>query len=125
MTDSTVLVDLLRVAQADHGRGALWGTESEDLDATLVAWPEGQGVAVHTNDEVDVLMVVLEGSATVEVGDVGYPLSPGGFLLIPKGTERRVEATSGRLVYLNVHKRRKKMGPSSLDAFRKRTAPGS
>lgn len=125
MADSTVLADLLRVAQGDPSSGALWGTESEDLDATLVAWPEGQGVAGHTNDEVDVLMVVLEGSASVTVGEVAHSLAQGGFLLIPKGTERRVEATSGRLVYLNVHKRRKKMAPSSLDAFRQRTTPGS
>ncbi len=125
MADLAVLADLLRVAHSDPSRGALWGTESEDLDATLVAWPEGQGVAPHTNDEVDVLMVVLEGSATVAVGDLSYSLSIGGFLLIPKGTERRVQATSDRLVYLNVHKRRKKMAPTSLDAFRKRTAPGS
>jgi quercetin dioxygenase-like cupin family protein len=125
MADSTVFADLLRVAHGDPSRGALWGTESEDLDATLVAWPEGQGVARHTNDEVDVLMVVLEGTASVTVGEIVHSLATGGFLLIPKGSERLVKAVDGRLVYLNVHKRRKKMAPSSLDAFRKRTAPGS
>lgn len=118
-----ILAKLMQIALDDPSSGALWGTESEDLDATLVAWPQGLGVAAHTNEEVDVLMVVLEGSARVHIDDADYQVDQGQLLLIPKGAHRRVEATSDRLVCLNVHKRRKKMGLGNLDTFRARSRP--
>jgi hypothetical protein len=39
------------------------GTESEELNATLLYWRAGEGPAEHVNDERDVLVVVLAGSA--------------------------------------------------------------
>lgn len=112
-------VDMTLRAAEDSGHGALWGTESEDLDCTLVAWPRGSGVAVSTNDEVDVAMIVLEGVARVELGDHPQELSAGQLLVIEKGVARKIVALSERLVYLNVHKRRRRMQIGSMESYRR------
>lgn len=116
----THFLDMARQAGEDTGQGALWGLETQDLDCTLVAWPKGAGVAEHTNDEVDVLMVVIEGRALVEVEGRNQQLAPGQLLLIRKGTSRRIEALYERLVYLNVHKRRKPMTLGGIESYRAR-----
>lgn len=121
----THFVDLLRKAGEDSGSGALWGFETQDLDCTLVAWPKGAGVKAHTNEEVDVIMLVVEGRALIELEDKAQQLSEGQLLIISKGTERRIEAISDRLVYLNVHKRRRPMQLSSANEFPRREASDS
>ncbi len=93
-------------------QGAIWGTETEDLDATLVRWNPGSGVASHTNSEVDVIMVLLEGQATVIVGAETEHLGAGASLVIPKGVARQVTAGTETLTYLNIHKRRRAMMPN-------------
>lgn len=98
-------------ASGRAGQGALWGAETEDLNATLVRWEAGKGVAAHTNDEVDVVMTVLEGSGVVRIDDDEQPVEPGMVIVIPKGTEREVRATTS-LVYLNVHRRKRKLMPT-------------
>ena len=60
------------LAHAGHGSGPRWGMQSEELNATLLAWPAGHEIAEHVNTERDVLMVVLEGSVRVSVDDVGH-----------------------------------------------------
>jgi len=114
----THFVDMVERAKNDAGHGALWGTESEDLDCTLVAWPEGRGVTASVNDEVDVAMIIVEGHATVRIDDDEIGLSSGQVVIIEKGCRREIRATSPRLVYLNVHKRRKRLGLSSIDRYR-------
>ena len=54
------IVDLL----APDGNGPLWGTETDDLNATLLAWPAKGGTGEHVNSERDVILVVVSGSAT-------------------------------------------------------------
>ena len=93
-------------------QGAIWGTETEDLDATLVRWNPGSGVASHTNTEVDVVMVVLEGQAIVIVDGESEELGAGASLVIPKGVARQFTAGIEPLTYLNIHKRRRAMMPN-------------
>jgi mannose-6-phosphate isomerase-like protein (cupin superfamily) len=95
-------------------RSAMWSTETEDLDATLLSWDDGGGVAPHVNSEVDVVMIVLSGSGLIRVGEEQQNLEPGAIIVIPKSVEREVRCTSGRLTYLNVHKRRRKMQPNMV-----------
>lgn len=112
--------DLERKSGEDLGQGAIWGMESEDLDCTLVAWSKGEGVAPHVNDEVDVLMVVMEGTVHVELPEEDRRLSEGQLLLIPKGILRRIESHSDRVVYINVHKRRRPMTLSGMESYPRR-----
>jgi len=91
---------------AGEGSGPLWGMASDDLNATLLAWPAGEGVAGHVNAELDVLVVVLEGSATVTIDDVAHALAAPAALLVPRDARRAIRAGAGGVRYLSVHRRR-------------------
>lgn len=95
-------VDLSRVA----GEGPAWGAASEDLNATLLVWPAGHEVARHVNEERDVLIVVLAGSADVTVGLGTDTLHAGQATLVPKGEPRAIVAGDEGVRYLSVHRRR-------------------
>ena len=95
-------VDLL----GPEGTGPLWGTESEDLNATLLVWQAGHVVAEHVNAELDVLLVALEGDAVVTVDAEERRLAAGQALLVPKGAARGIRAGAGGVRYLSVHRRR-------------------
>jgi quercetin dioxygenase-like cupin family protein len=86
---------------------------SRDLNATLLAWPAGHEVAEHVNDEVDVLVIVLEGHGTATIDGRSHAMTAGGALLFPCGTRRRIRAGDGGLRYLSVHRRR---GPLQIQA---------
>ncbi len=100
------VVDLL--ARAAGGVGPGWGAETEDLNCTLLRWKAGHQIAPHVNQEVDVIMVVLEGSGVVSVDGVERQISRGWVAVIPKGAERSVTCST-EMVYLNIHKRRPKL----------------
>jgi quercetin dioxygenase-like cupin family protein len=103
-------VDLVAAAGA---AGPLWGMQSDDLNATLLAWPPGGGVAEHVNDHLEVLMVVLDGSARVTLDAEGHELAAGQLLLIPRGVARSVTAGPSGVRYLSVHRRRGPLLPAS------------
>ena len=96
------------------GKGALWGTETEDLNATLVRWPEGSGVGTHQNDEVDVIMVVLTGKGEIIVDGESSSLNTGSIVVLQKGCKRSINAGQGELTYVNIHKRRKGLMPNMV-----------
>jgi quercetin dioxygenase-like cupin family protein len=96
------VVDLL----AGEGPGPVWGVESEELNATLLAWPEGRGAEEHVNAERDVLVVGVAGSGTIALDGEEHPLGAGTAVLVAKGVARRVEAGPAGLRYLTVHRRR-------------------
>jgi quercetin dioxygenase-like cupin family protein len=96
------VVDLL----GSTGTGPVWGMASADLNATLLAWPPGHEVVEHTNSEVDVLLVVLEGRGVATVDGDEHGLVPGSALLVEKGSSRAIRAGADGLRYLSVHKRR-------------------
>ena len=84
----------------------MWGTESDDLNATLLEWPSGEGPPEHVNDQRDVLVVVLSGSATVAIDGDERVVQAGEALVIEKGRSRRISAGGGGVRYLAVHRRR-------------------
>ncbi len=105
-----VVVDLTRTP---HARGSQWGMESVDLNATLLAWPAGEGVAEHRNDERDVLIVMLEGSASVRLDAVEHALTGHVLLLLPRGSSRSLVAGPDGARYLSIHRRRDPLVPRS------------
>lgn len=89
------------------GRGGpLWGTASEDLNATLLAWGPGEGTPEHVNAERDVLVYVVAGSGTLELDGVAHALAAGDLALLPKGSTRRLVAGAGGIRYLTAHRAR-------------------
>jgi quercetin dioxygenase-like cupin family protein len=102
MGDEQTPVDLLSTT----GTGPVWGMASNDLNATLLAWLPGHDVAEHTNAELDVLLVVLEGSGVVTVDREERALAPGHLLLLERGSLRAIRSGPEGLRYLSVHRRR-------------------
>jgi quercetin dioxygenase-like cupin family protein len=105
------VVDLLEPL----GTGPLWGTETEDVNATLLAWPAEGGPDEHVNDERDVVLVVLAGSATVTIDGESHAVHPGQSLIVEKGRRRAVFAGPDGVRYLSVHVRR---GPLQIASQR-------
>ena len=77
---------------AGSGKGPLWGTASADLNATLLAWPPGHATPDHVNEERDVLVVVIEGTASADLDGTRHELRAPAAMIIPKGVERRITA---------------------------------
>jgi quercetin dioxygenase-like cupin family protein len=96
------MVDLL----GRDGAGPLWGIASADLNATLLAWRAGEGIAEHVNAELDVLLIVLEGDGVAVVSGDPHRLAPGHALLVEKGAPRSILAGPSGIRYLSVHRRR-------------------
>jgi mannose-6-phosphate isomerase-like protein (cupin superfamily) len=97
-----------------QGAGPLWGMASGDLNATLLVWPPGHEVAEHTNTELDVLLLVLEGGGVAVADEQEHALSPGTALLIPKGSSRAIRAGARGIRYVSVHSRR---GPLQIEGL--------
>ncbi len=89
------------------GQGTLWSIASADLNATVLAWPAGEGVAEHTNRERDVLLVVVGGDGTLVVDGRSHALRAPELVLIPRGASREITAGAGGLRYVSVHLRRR------------------
>lgn len=107
--ESSQSVDLSR----PQGDGPVWGIASEDLNATLLSWRPGDGVAGHVNAERDVLVLVTEGSGIVTIDGQQHTVHPHCALLIRKHAHRRLVAGADGLRYLSVHLRR---GPLQIEA---------
>jgi quercetin dioxygenase-like cupin family protein len=86
--------------------GPIWGAASEDLNATLLAWPPGGGPPEHVNEERDVLLVVVAGTLELTVDDEARELSAGNALIVEKGRRRGLRAGADGVRYVSAHLRR-------------------
>jgi len=102
-----IAIDLLTVDRRGAD-GAVWSlAHGGDLDANLVRLGPGGGVDAHVNDDVDVLIVGIDGSGSVTIDSVQNELCTGIVIAIPKGTTRSIQSRAeGELVYLTVHRAR-------------------
>lgn len=94
------------MSRLDNANGPVWGLASDDLNATLLEWPEGGGALEHVNQERDVLIFVAAGSATVTVDGEAQELRAGQAIIIEKGRRRSITAGAHGVRYLSVHRRR-------------------
>ena len=101
--------------QALQGRGPVWGAESEDLNATVLAWSAGAGPSEHVNEERDVLLVVLHGRLVLRVDDDETELTEGETVIVAKGRRRKITAGERGVRYLSVHRRRPPLQIQSQD----------
>ena len=83
----------------------MWGAESEELNATLLEWPPGEGPG-ETASKLDVLYVVVSGSLTLTVDGEPHELAAGDALIVAKDVRRRPVAGPGGVRYLTAHRRR-------------------
>ncbi len=95
------------IAQVGELAGTIWALkESDDLNANLLRFPTGRGVAEHVNDEVDVLLLGVSGSGVVAIEGDEQALSSGTLLFVPKSVRRSIWSASEDFAYLSIHRRR-------------------
>ncbi|HWA83695.1 MAG TPA: cupin domain-containing protein [Fimbriimonadaceae bacterium] len=97
--------------ESGDGPGAAVGIETEDINLTIVAWPEHFSVPPHVNTEVDVVTIVLSGIGKATVDGKEIDLRLGSVLVVPKGSERSIKSLSVDFRYVSVHKRRRRLMP--------------
>lgn len=86
-------------------RGPVWGAESDELNATILDWPPGDGPG-ETVSKLDVVYAVLAGSIALSVDGREERLAAGEATIVPKDTPRRVVAGPDGARYLTAHRRR-------------------
>lgn len=110
--DNRALIDLKSLADARPAPGPVWTHQSDDLNVNLVVFAAGDGVAAHTNAEVDVLIVGIGGLGSIEIDGQIHPCEPGQAVVIPKGARRATRASSDQFAYLTCHRRRPGIWPT-------------
>ncbi len=104
------VVNLLARAQAG-APGTAWAYGGTDLNVNLLVFTAGEGVAAHVNTEVDVLLIGILGEGVVIVDGGEHRVGAGQALVIAKGAQRAIRATSDRFAYLTCHRRRARLWP--------------
>jgi mannose-6-phosphate isomerase-like protein (cupin superfamily) len=92
--------------------GPIWSLNSEQLNINVLRFGSGEGIPPHINNEVDVLLMIVEGEGVLTLGDEERPICTGQATLIPRGARRAIRCTSGVLAYLSCHRRRDGLMPS-------------
>ena len=106
------IIDPRALLMAATHDGPIWSLSSEQLNINLLRFGTGKGIPPHINDEVDVLIVIVEGEGALTLGDEERPIRTGEAALIPRGARRAIMCTFGTLAYLSCHRRRGGLMPS-------------
>ena len=86
--------------------GPVWGTKSEELNATILEWGPGEGPPEHVNESRDVAVCVLAGSGELTLDGETQPVAAGEVVVVAKGVRRLLVAGPDGLRYATVHRRR-------------------
>lgn len=98
---------LAQRAQEVGAVGTIWsGDHLADLQCNLVRLAPGEEIAEHDNQEVDVVLVGVDGAGLVSVGGCEGSLSAGALVTLSKGSRRRITAGVSGVSYLSLHRRR-------------------
>jgi quercetin dioxygenase-like cupin family protein len=86
--------------------GVVWSSSPGGVHVNLVVLAAGDAIGRHRNDDVDVLIIVLGGDASVGLDNGTHRLASGHALLIPHGAERDVVGGPDGARYLTIHRAR-------------------
>ena len=106
------IVSLPEVLAGSVGPGPIWTNTSADLNVNLISFSAGQGVPEHRNDEVDVLIVAIQGEGVVEIDGVSQDMRAGEMCLVPKGASRSIRSGPASFAYITCHRRRAGLWPA-------------
>ncbi|MEU0051917.1 hypothetical protein ABZ299_19015 [Streptomyces sp. NPDC006184] len=109
--DPHVLCDTRALAEAPPvPAGALWklAESGRQLDANVVRLAPDGRITVHTEAQLDVLLLVVAGDGVLGKGPSAEeePLTEGALVWLPHGSSRGIAAGADGLTYLTVHRRR-------------------
>ncbi len=103
------VVEALRGVEYD---GTAFSANSEQLNVNLQRLADGAAIPQHINHEVDVFVVVIQGTCKLIVDNESTVLRTGMAAIIPRGHLRTLRCTMGPLVYLTCHRRRSPLMPT-------------
>jgi quercetin dioxygenase-like cupin family protein len=106
-----LLINLTEALRGVENDGPAYSANSEQLNVNLLRLTDGASIPQHVNDEVDVLVVVMQGTCKLFVDDEMTVLRTGMAAIIPCGRIRALRCTMGPLVYLTCHRRRGPLMP--------------
>jgi mannose-6-phosphate isomerase-like protein (cupin superfamily) len=106
------VVSLLETARAAQQDGPAWIRETDDLNVNLVVLRAGHSIAEHVNNEVDVVLIGVDGTGRVTIGGEAVELTANQLLIVPKGAARSIVPHGARFAYVTCHKRRTGLWPS-------------
>lgn len=106
LCDTTVVGDSRRPAT-----GALWKLpmRRRDLDSNIVRLQPDGSIGAHAGPEVDVLLLVLEGTGWITTELNTVELYPGALVWLPQRSRREFTAGAQGLSYLTVHQHRQSL----------------
>jgi quercetin dioxygenase-like cupin family protein/hemerythrin superfamily protein len=96
----------VEAAAPGKSSSAAEGLTSDELNVTPLSWKAGSGPPEHVNEERDVLVVVLDGSATLSIDGEERELTRGETAIVGKGRSRKITAGRDGVRYLSIHRRR-------------------
>lgn len=67
----------------------------------------------HRNNEVDVVVIGVDGTGTVQIDQQDIHVKPRSAVVIPKGTWRSIRSDASRFAYMTIHRRRAGLWPTS------------
>jgi mannose-6-phosphate isomerase-like protein (cupin superfamily) len=117
-TRQAQIIDLAAIAtqaSANETVGAIWSLVSTDLNLNVLHFGDGDGVAAHINNEVDVLGLVIAGEGVLDLDGRQERLQPGLLFFIPKGARRSITSRSSDFTYLSCHRRRAGLMPTRAE----------
>lgn len=88
--------------------GSIWQLEpgARDLDSNIIALPANDEIGLHMGPNLDVLILVLQGSGELHTEIDPIPLEQGQVLWLPRNSQRRFVAGPEGIKYLTVHHRK-------------------
>lgn len=89
--------------------GSIWKLEphTRGLDCNVIAIPAGDEIGKHEGPDLDVVIVVLDGSGVLETEEETINLENGSMVWLPKLSVRRFVAGENGLRYFSVHTRKR------------------
>lgn len=93
-----------------RGAGGVVWSASPGCHLNLVVMEAHDAIGAHRNDEVDVLIIVMDGGATVRLDEEELSLRPGDAVTVARGTVRSVTSGEAGVRYLTVHAERRPLG---------------
>ena len=91
--------------------GAVWKLQmrQRDLDSNIISLPPNTGIDSHTGPDLDVLLLVLDGTGRITTDLGALELHAGTLVWLPRRSRRQFSAGPEGLRYLTVHQRRQSL----------------
>lgn len=89
----------------EHTRN-VWQPATDELHMNVLVLRDGEQIAKHVNQALDVIVTCLRGSGTISINEEQVAVESGSIVLIPQGAERVIEASADGMVYTTVHRKR-------------------